>query len=260
MDANVVFYFSGTGNCLKAAKTIANELGNTEIIPMAKSGNCSLKKQYDTVGFVYPVYFWGLPKKVAEFVSNLDFGNNKAAYSYAIATYGGSAGNAINQIYELLLNKHNVKLNFTQKLQMFSNYVIMYDMSKDADKITEKSDKNLIPIINSIKNRKNNKVNRFTKIFGFINKDFVKKVSATDKDYTVDNNCTGCGICGEVCPVKNIEMINNKPRFNHNCENCVACIQFCPQRAINYKNATQNRGRYTNPEISYKELSERNNL
>jgi ferredoxin len=132
-------------------------------------------------------------------------------------------------------------------------------MSKAVNKITEKSNKNLIPIINSIKNRKNNKVNRLTKIFHFINDDFIKKVSTMDKDYTVNNNCSGCGVCKEVCPVKNIEMIDNKPQFNHNCENCIACIQFCPQKAINYKNATQNRGRYTNPEISYKELSEKNN-
>jgi len=201
-----------------------------------------------------------LPRKVIEFVSGLDFGNNKAAYFYAIATYGGSAGNAINQLYELLLNKHNVKLNFTQKLKMFSNYVIMYDMSKEVNKITEKSDKNLVPIINSIKNRENNKVNRLTKIFSFINKDFIKRVSTMDKDYNVNNNCTGCGICKEVCPVKNIELTNNKPQFNHNCENCTACIQFCPQKAINYKNATQNRRRYTNPGISYKEFSDPKSL
>jgi len=257
---NVVFYFSGTGNSLKVAKTIAKELGNTEIISMAKSGKHVLEKKYDTIGFVYPTYFWGLPKKVIEFVSNLDFSDNKNSYNYVIATYGGSVGNAINQIYELLLYKHNVKLNFAQKLQMFSNYVIMYDMNKAVNKITEKSDKNLIPIINSIKNRKNNSVNRFTKIFGFINNNFIKKVSTMDKDYTVNNNCTGCGICKEVCPVKNIEMINKKPQFNHNCENCIACIQFCPQKAINYKNKTQNRGRYTNPEINYKELSEKNDM
>jgi len=256
---NVIFYFSGTGNSLKVAKTIANELENTEIISMAKSENYTLKKQYDTIGFIYPTYFWGLPKKVIEYVSNLDFGNNKTSYYYAIATYGGSAGNAINQIYELLLNKHNVKLHFNQKLKMFSYYVIIYDMSKEVNEITKKSDKNLIPIVNSIKSRKNNKVNKFTKIFNFINKDFIKKVSTMDKYYTINNNCTGCGICKEVCPVKNIEMINKRPQFNHNCENCIACIQYCPQKAINYKNATQNRGRYTNPEISYKELSERNN-
>jgi ferredoxin len=255
---NIVFYFSGTGNCLKVTKTIANELKNTEIVSMAKSGNYSFIKQYDTIGFIYPTYFWGLPKKVIEFVGNLNFGSNKDAYYYAIATCGGNAGNAINQLYELLLHKHNIKLNFTKQLQMFSNYVILYDMSKEVDKITKKSNKNIVPIINSIKNKEKNKVNRIMKIFSFVNKRFIKKVSTMDKDYIVNNNCTGCDICKKVCPVKNIEMINNRPQFNHNCENCVACIQYCPQKAINYKNATQNRRRYTNPEISYTELSEKN--
>jgi ferredoxin len=235
-------------------------LEDAEIVSMAKSGNYSLTKQYDTIGFICPTYFWGLPKKVMEFIENLNFGNNKGAYYYAVITYGGSAGNALNQIHDLLLSKHNIKINFTRKLQMFSNYVLLYDMSKKINKITNKSDKKLIPIINSIKNRKNNKVNRLMKIFSFINKDFIKKVSAMDKDYSVNDNCTGCGICKEVCPVKNIEIINNRPQFSHHCENCIACIQFCPQRAINYKNATQNRGRYTNPAISYKELSERNKI
>jgi ferredoxin/flavodoxin len=257
---NIVFYFSGTGNCLKVAKAIANELENTEIVSMAKSGSYSLIKQYDSIGFICPTYFWGLPKKVTEFIGNLDFGNNKSSYYYAIVTYGGNAGNAMNQIYELLLNKHNVKLNFTRKLQMFSNYVLMYDMSKEINKITKKSNEKLIPIINSIKGKKKNRVNRLMKIFGFINKNFIKKVSSMDKDYTVNNDCTGCGICKEVCPVKNIEILNSRPQFSHNCENCIACIQYCPQKAINYKNVTQNRGRYTNPEISYKELSERNKI
>jgi ferredoxin len=255
---NIIFYFSGTGNCLKVAKTIADELENTEIVSMAKSESYSLTKQYDTIGFISPTYFWGLPGKVINFIENLNPGNNKGAYYYAIVTCGGETGNAINQIYKLLIKKHNIKLNFTKKLQMFSNYVVMYDMSKEVDKITKKSNKELIPIINSIKNKENNKVNRLTGIFSFVNKSFIKRVATIDRDYTVNNDCNGCGICKEVCPVKNITMVNNRPQFNHHCENCLACLQFCPKKAINYKNATQNRGRYTNPEISYKELSERN--
>jgi ferredoxin/flavodoxin len=253
---NIVFYFSGTGNCLKVAKDISKELENCEIVSMAKLPNFT--KQYDSIIFVYPTYFKKKKKKVIEFIEKINLENNKKAYFYAITTYGGSAGNAVYQLYELLLKRHSIKLNYGQKLQMFSNYVIIYDMSEKINEITKKSNEKLIPIINSIKMKKNNRVNKLTKIFGFINKDFIKKVSSMDKDYTVNDNCTGCTICEKVCPVKNIEMINNKPQFKHHCENCIACIQFCPQKAINYKNATQNRRRYTNPEVNYMELFEYN--
>jgi ferredoxin len=253
---NIVFYFSGTGNSLRVAKTISKELENCEIVSMTRPFD--LSKKYNSIGFVYPTYFWGLPKKVIEFVENINLDNNRDVYYYSIATYGGSAGNAVYQLYELLLNKRGIKLNYGQKLRMFSNYVIMYDMSEKIDEVTNKSNEKLVPIIDSIKMKKNNNVNKLTRVFKFINKNFIKKVSEMDKDFTVNNDCAGCGICKEVCPVKNIEMKDNKPQYKHHCEQCVACIQYCPQRAINYKNATQGRRRYTNPGISYRELSEYN--
>ena len=128
--SNVVFYFSGTGNCLKVAKTIVDKLGNGKIISMAKHDKITLNEQQDSIGFVYPVYFWGLPKKVIEFIENLNIANKENCYYYSIATHGGSPGNAVYQIYELLLKRHNVKLNYGQKLHMFSNYVNYYDMKE----------------------------------------------------------------------------------------------------------------------------------
>jgi ferredoxin len=253
---NIIFFFSGTGNSLKVAKDISNELENCKIVSMAKPYNFT--KQYDSIGFIYPTYFWGLPKKVIEFIENIELDNNENAYYYSITTYGGSAGNAVYQLYELLLNRHGIKLNYGEKLQMFSNYVVIYDMSEKVNEITEKSNKKIIPIIDSIKMKRSNRVNRLTKIFQFINRKFIKKVSDMDKDFTVGNNCTGCGICEKVCPVKNIVLVNNKPQYNYHCEQCVACIQFCPEKAINYKDVTQKRRRYTNPEINYKELYEFN--
>ena len=254
--ANVIFYFSGTGNCLKVAKTISTELENCEIIAMVKPFD--LAKQYDSIGFIYPTYFCGLPKICIEFVEKLDLKNNKNAYYYAITTFGGNAGYAVYHIDELLNKKHNIKLNYGEKLKMFSNYIVMYNMKENVEEITKKSNEDLVPIINSIKMKKNNKVSKLTKIFKPLNTNFIKKVAKMDKDYNVNNNCTGCGICKEVCPVKNIQMVNNKPQYLHHCENCVACIQYCPTKAINYKNATENRRRYSHPEISYKELAEFN--
>jgi flavodoxin len=52
-----VFYFSGTGNFLKAAKTLAKELGNTAIVSMAKSGKCNLTEQYEILIFsIQPIF------------------------------------------------------------------------------------------------------------------------------------------------------------------------------------------------------------
>ena len=254
---NIVFYFSGTGNSLKVAKSLAKELDNCEIISMTKPYN--LTKEYDNIGFVYPVYFWGLPKRVIEFVENMNLDNNKNSYYYSIATYGGLAGNAVYQLYELLFNKYNIKLNYGRTLKMFANYVVAYNMSEKIEKITKSSDEKLVSIVNSIKMKKSNKINKLSRIFNSINKDFVEKVSNMDKDFTVNDNCINCSICEKVCPVKNIEIVDKKPRYKHHCEQCVACIQFCPQKAINYSNVTQNRRRYTNPEINYNELYEYNN-
>jgi Pyruvate/2-oxoacid:ferredoxin oxidoreductase delta subunit len=43
----------------------------------------------------------------------------------------------------------------------------------------------------------------------------MKVAAAMDKDYIVDASCIGCGICKEVCPVKNIKMVDKKSQFKH---------------------------------------------
>lgn len=51
--------------------------------------------------------------------------------------------------------------------------------------------------------------------------------------YFVENECTGCGRCLEVCPQKCIEEKNNKYEIiNKNCLNCGNCFEKCPVNAI----------------------------
>jgi ferredoxin/flavodoxin len=257
---NIVFYFSGTGNSLKVAKAIIQEFGNGELVSMAKLEKYNIINHYDTIGFVFPLYFAGLPKIVNKFISKLIFDNNKNAYYYAIITFGGRfADNGISQLNELLIENHGIKLSYGEKIKIFSNYIIEFDMAKDISGNMRRSDKELLKIISQIKNREVKNIKKSDRSLNLLNEDFVKNVSIMDKNYMVNNNCIGCGVCKEVCPVKNIILIDNKPQFNNNCEQCMACIQYCPQKAINYGNKTQNRRRYTNPEIDYKELSKYNN-
>jgi len=70
----------------------------------------------------------------------------------------------------------------------------------------------------------------------------------------VTYKCTGCKLCEKICPMHNIIMVDNRPQFGGNCERCLACIQWCPMKAIEYKELTQKRKRYTNPNIKASDL------
>ncbi|WP_207650867.1 EFR1 family ferrodoxin [Anaerocolumna jejuensis] len=63
------------------------------------------------------------------------------------------------------------------------------------------------------------------------------------------------GICRNVCPAKNITLEAGQPVFHHHCESCLACIQHCPKMALNYKDKTQNRRRYTHPQVGHKKVA-----
>ena len=66
MSENVIFCYSGTGNCLDMAKTIARELGDTDIILMRKEPAVTDVRDAKRVGFVFPCYGGGLPGGVEE--------------------------------------------------------------------------------------------------------------------------------------------------------------------------------------------------
>jgi MinD superfamily P-loop ATPase len=110
-----------------------------------------------------------------------------------------------------------------------------------------------------IKNRKINKVTCIEPLQEIAYRSLIEFVPGMDQFYSISDDCTKCGICEKVCPVNNIGLDEaGHPYFNHHCEQCVACIQFCPKKAINYKDKTQNRKRYTHPAIKYMELAKLN--
>lgn len=254
MSNNIIFYFSGTGNCQKLAGDMAVKLTDCEVVPM--SGNLSFKldKSYERIGFVYPTYFAGMPLYVRKFVSSLDFSKNKEAYKFAVTTCGATAGNALPQLAQLLTAK-SVKLDYSTKLNMFSNYIVIYNMSKKVDEITAKSSNNALPIFNDLINKAQSTTKKPNQLMDKYYYWRAEKIPSMDKDFNVSDACNSCGLCVKVCPVKNIQLEQGKPVFNHQCEQCVACIQYCPQHAINYKDKTQNRRRYTNPAVKASKLN-----
>lgn len=257
MSKNLIFVFTGTGNSLWAAKEIAKELEDCKIVTMGSNGKYLLTERYDSIGFVYPTYAGGIPKRVKEFISHVDLRSNKDAYFFAVATCGrvSRAQNAVSQLRHSLKRK-GIRLSYGERLDMFSNYVVGYDMRDTVKEEAQQSAIDIKPMIQSIKNHMENSGNTLLTPRHLTSLGFMFIVPNMDKNFNVSDACVKCGICQKVCPVNNIDTnMDGKPSFMHHCEQCLACIQNCPVKAINYKDRTQNRKRYMHPDISWKELA-----
>ncbi|WP_319559096.1 EFR1 family ferrodoxin [Marispirochaeta sp.] len=42
-----------------------------------------------------------------------------------------------------------------------------------------------------------------------------------DKSFAVDENCSSCGLCAQVCPVDNVRLEEGKPVWHRKCQMCM---------------------------------------
>lgn len=253
-----IFYFSGTGNCLKVAKDLASAIGDTEVVSIPNAiRNPDLRwNEAENIGFVFPIYFEGPPLLVNQFAKQLSVTGKK--YIFAIATCGETYGDAMTVFHKHL--PENLTLNYSEIIKMPGNYLYLYGAwsEKHQRKIFERQREKVLSIATSVKNqeqkpiaRDNFVINLFTM---FLYPRFEKEAKTWDRGFSVDATCNNCKLCSRVCPVDNITFEANKPQWNGHCEQCFACIQWCPKEAIQCGEGTRKRRRYRHPEVKVGEL------
>lgn len=100
MSENVIFCYSGTGNCLDMAKTIARELGDTDIILMRREPAVTDVRDARRVGFVFPCYGGGLPGGVEESLRKIQVG--LTAYTFGVCQYAGYMGSGLYKLDSII--------------------------------------------------------------------------------------------------------------------------------------------------------------
>jgi len=266
MESIKIFVFSSTGTCLQAAKDIAENIEGSEIISIPK-----LMKQKkwsieaDTVGFVFPCYYGGMPQIVGEFLGKAE--RIKAGYVFAVAAAGNDFGYSMKMLDEELI-KRGSRLNYGRQIIVASNYMAgwYYNMFykdkealnnnvKDAEAVCKKATEDI-----------KNKVNHVLKpsFRGYFQAraltphKYVESTKEYDREYSVSDECTHCGICAKVCPVGNIEVTGDAVIFSHNCQRCMACVQACPKSAFSINGNPMKKEKYIHPKMTFKELAEFN--
>jgi ferredoxin len=245
-----IYYFSATGNSYTIAKKISEKIKNSSIISMNNiPSNESIGGIEESIGFVFPVYFVGLPRIVKRFIENLNI--LYGTYCFAIANYGGTALNTLGMIEEIL-NTKGLSLSYAEKIKMPGNYIVNYPSYSDKKikYLLEKSSKKINDICQDIEGKVLKPAKQKAVLLSkTANKTIYKKISIWDNKFYSTEKCNNCGLCEKICPVKNIKIENNHPVWLHHCERCTSCIQWCPGEAIQYGKQTIGRKRYRHPDV-----------
>lgn len=252
-----IFYFSGTGNSLKVSRDLAVELGNTEVISIPKAMRQGIDLSADRIGLVYPVYMFGLPLIVKDFIGRLKA--DKSKYIFSVANYGGLAANTLGLNAELLASQ-GLKLSAGFLVKMPGNYTPLYGAipKHKQDKLFAREQRKIKQIARVVREARLRRLEKdaflFRWLFSYIYKLGSAGIRKRDYGFWIDEKCTSCGICQKVCPVGNIRIVDGKPVWLHRCEHCMACLNLCPVGAIQYKKLTRGRIRYKNPHIKVEDL------
>ena len=250
----MIFYFTATGNSKFIAERISVETGDRiiDIAECIQNDNFTFDlSDHGAVGVVIPVYFVGIPMIAAEFLRKLNILKNPGAYFYVVLGCGGATGGAEKTI------PATFQAAAVFDVAMVTNYTPTHQM-RDAERVKERLDgaeREIDGVIKQIEARDTgvfiHHAGRFPRLLTLFGYPLYKYGRKTAK-FTVNDSCTGCGLCEKVCPRGAIKLENGRPVWIHlKCEICLGCLHRCPAAAIDYGKKSAEHGRYLNPRVQF---------
>lgn len=233
---SVIYYYTGTGNSLKTAMTIAGELGSAVLYSVRNKPEKVSAKDADVIGFVCPVYEWDIPGAFKSFIKDLDMNPN--AYIFMVATYIAVHGRCFETVEEILSGK-GTHLSYGRALRCVASQCIAYPPFPPEKLMLphmERKTKEICEEIAAKKNRPYPRMSSLTrKLYPKAMGPYMAVEQEYDKGFYTDDRCIGCSTCEKVCPNRNITLTEKRPVWNHRCHGCNACVAYCPTKAIQFK-------------------------
>jgi Pyruvate/2-oxoacid:ferredoxin oxidoreductase delta subunit len=247
----LIYYLSGTGNALVAARWFAERAREraipAEIIPIDRfrtpievpGGEKTL------IGFMYPTHGFSLPWYMLRFVAAFPRGHRDI---FCLNTFGGTkigkfhlpglSGLAL-VLPALLFLLKGYRVRGLASLNLPSNWISLHPgltpsaISSLADYCRKRVDRYAASLLSG-----------GTTFDGIISLPLDLAVAPIAfgymvvgrfwlaKMYLATLDCDGCGICVSCCPTDALKMKDGRPFWTFRCESCMRCINVCPRKAI----------------------------
>lgn len=255
----VIYYFTGTGNTLAAARALAEKHGDAKLIPLRRAVNPGgIPVDADILGIAFPVHFLDMPAIVRQFVEGLRFTGDP--YVFGLATCGKQPGGALFHL-DKALRARGSHLSAGFALVMPENYpgpVDLMDPSETAEQKLAAAHCRIPAIAEAVRDRQVSVPEGSDSAglrFGAAALRFLMtSVYRVPRRLHATAKCTRCGLCEKICPTRNIGITADGVTFGNSCTQCYACIHWCPNEAIEIGGRTVGKRRYHHPEISVKDM------
>ena len=245
----MILYFSGTGNTRFVARRLAELLDKTAIAIDVDSPAPRLSAKSNRIIWCFPTYSWGVPPVVVDYINKVDLDNASAITHYMVTTCGDDMGLTDHQ-WRRCIKARGWRPAGSYAVIMPNTYVLMKGFDVDPPEVAAKKIEQAPARIQEIARRIEQGGpdmpvrGRFAWIKSRIIYPWFIRHAMSPKPFHSTEGCTGCSTCARSCPMHNITMESDRPRWGNSCALCLRCYHICPRRAVAYGKATDGKGQY----------------
>ena len=247
----VLFYFSGTGNTRYIAHHLCDRLNDSGYNATAVSIEGlnfleahELIDNSSAVGLAWPIYGSDIPNNMKQFIKSMPIVENKPLLTFCTQMLFSGDGAVVMR--KALESKGYVQ-KWAVQFNMPNNLIVIGVSSKGKDDYSIHEQKYLIAARKKIERLKDNIISGTKYISGATIGYTILAMSQRPlyklfghnvmiKWLGVNEKCTGCALCAQMCPKRVIEMVDGKAVYKNRdeCLLCFRCSNFCPHSAITF--------------------------
>lgn len=256
----MIFCFSGNGNSLLVASELARRLDENIIRINASTPHVFDAAEWKRVVWVFPVYSWGMPQPVKEFISGISLNNIPSKLSHHMVVTCGDDTGLTHRAWRKAIAARGWSAKGTYSVTMPNTYVTLPGFDIDSTDTAIYKLSNMPTRIDSVARaiRHNARVDDVVRgalpaLKSRLLYPLFMRFLTSSKPFKVSDACISCGLCEKDCPADNITTdAQGHPKWGNHCAMCLRCYHRCPVQAISYGRFTKGKGHYLGPEATEK--------